>query len=56
MNDVAGVNDHVRGRIEGVDVRNREFEIPYSLIGVRRIQGDMGIGDLRDDHGAGLNA
>ena len=53
MNDIPGVNDHIGGRIECVYVRNREFEIPYSLIGVGCIQGDMGIGDLRDDHDAG---
>ena len=53
MNDIAGVNDHVGGGIERVDVGNRAFEIPNSLIGVRRVQGDMGIGNLRNDHDAG---
>jgi hypothetical protein len=51
MNDVPGVNDYIGDRIECVYVRNREREIAYSLIGVACIQGYMGIGDLRDDHG-----
>ena len=38
MDDIPGVDDHVGGRIECVYVRNRECEIAYSLIGVRRIQ------------------
>jgi hypothetical protein len=54
MNDIPGVNDHVGGRIERVYVRNRECEIAHSLVGVGRIKGQMGIGDLRDDHDAGL--
>src|SRR5262245_59762323 len=54
MNDIPGVNDHVGSRIERVYVHNRECEIAYSLVGVGCIQGQMGIGDLRDDHGAGL--
>ncbi len=53
MNDIPGVNDYVGSRIECVQVRNREYEIPYSLISVGCIQGYMGIGDLRDDHVAG---
>jgi hypothetical protein len=54
MNDIPGVNDHVGGRIEGVYVHNRECEVAYSLAGVGCIQGQMGIGDLRDDHDGGL--
>jgi hypothetical protein len=54
MNDIPGVNDHVGGWIERVYVRNRECEIAHSLVGVGRIKGQMGNGDLRDDHDAGL--
>jgi hypothetical protein len=47
MNDIPGMNDHIGGRIECVYVGNGEYEIPYSLIRVGCIQGNMGIGDLR---------
>ena len=50
MNDISGVNDHVRGGIERVYVRKREREIAYSPIGIGCVQSYMGIGDLRDDH------
>jgi hypothetical protein len=52
MNDIAGMNDDIGGRIECVDVRNRECEIAYSPISVGGIKRNMGIGDLRDDHDA----
>lgn len=52
MNDIPGVNDQIGGRIEGVDIRDGALEIRPSLIGVGRIQGDMGIGNMRDDHDA----
>ena len=53
MNDIPGVNDYIGSLIECVNIRNRECEIAYSLIGIGCIQGYMGIGDLRNDHGAG---
>jgi hypothetical protein len=53
MNNFAGVNDHAGGRIERIDVGNRTLEIAHSPIGVRHIQRDIGIGDLRDDRSAG---
>ncbi len=52
MNQVAGVDDYVGGRVEGVYVGDRLLEIQNSLIGVRRVESDMGIGYLRDDHDA----
>ena len=39
---------------ERVEVRDRAFEVAYSLSGVRTVQRDMRIGDLRDDHCASL--
>jgi hypothetical protein len=44
------MNDRIGKRVERVDVRNGEREIRYSLVCVWYIEGDMGIGDLRDDH------
>ncbi len=37
MNDIPGVNDHIGDRIECVYIRDREFEIPYSLLGIGAI-------------------
>src|SRR6516162_2395447 len=50
MNDIPSVNDDVGRGIERVNVRNRECEIAYSLIGIGCIQDQMSIGDLSDDH------
>jgi hypothetical protein len=54
MNDIPGVNNDIGDRIECVYIRNRDGEIAQSLIGVGGIQGEVSIGDLRDDHDAAL--
>jgi hypothetical protein len=54
VHDVSGVHDHVRTRIERVQVRDGEREIAPSLIGIRGIQRQVGVGDLRNDHDAAL--
>jgi len=50
MDDVAGVNDHVRRRVERVDVGDGEREVAHSPLGVACVEREMRVGDLRDDH------
>jgi hypothetical protein len=54
VRDVSCVHDHVRTRIERVQVGDGEREIAPSLIGIRGIQRQVGVGDLRNDHDAAL--
>ena len=50
MDDIAGVDDRIGRRIERVDIRDGEREIAHAPLGVARVEREMGVGDLRDDH------
>jgi hypothetical protein len=52
MNDIASMNDYIGKRVERVDIGNCAREILNSPVGVRRIQRNMRVRDLRNDHAA----
>ena len=54
MDDVAGMNDRLGWWMERVYVGNRQREVAHSLVGIGRIERQMGVGDLRYDHDATL--
>jgi len=54
MSNIPGVDDHIGGGIERVNVRNGAFKIAYSPIGIGSIQRDVSVGNLSDNHGPEL--
>ena len=53
MDDIAGVNDGIGRRIERVDVGDRQREFADAPLGVGSVERQMGVRDLRDNHGSG---